>query len=777
MIHAALFNPVFLAQVATDVERDAHWQIQADWPWAPWVTVLVVVAAIAVVMMVYARESSPAGAAYRSLLGLLRLTTVGLVLVMLSGLLMSATHTGLPRLVVLVDHSSSMDLGIDSDDATRLNAAKDWLLADDAALLQTWTQRYQLEVRAIADGEVELPGETPKELAASILEVATDAPRARQSRLGDALASAVEATRGSSPAAIILATDGRTTAGKSLDEGRELARQRGVPVFALGLGPTDAPSDLRLTNLMADDAAMVGDLVAIGVTVEATNVAGESARVVARNAATGKIEAEKIVSLTSQRHSEQIKLLVRANQTGEAEYELEVLPQANERDTSNNRLKHAIDVREETVSVLLAAGYPSYEFRYLKNLLDRDTTFQLLSYLQEADIDYAQQDATAITQLPLKKEQMDSFDVLVLLDLNPRFIPPSWWLSVERHVMENRGGLVLIAGPRFFPWQYENVAGIRKLAPIQFDGLGGRRGQNHTGYQPRLTPLGINTAAMQLAGSPDRSLQIWRGLAPHYWYANIVETKPSATVLATHPSATTVDSRPLPIIASQYVGAGRVLYHGFDSSWRWRFRVGDVFFARYWGQTLRFLARSKVLAGEQKPEILVEQDKYQLGEAVRVRLRLGSAATNKTQQSGAELLLEADGQPRRRIELTESQLAAGMLQATIRNLPPDRYRLALGEPVLANAPNPIEFTVNSPPGEMADITMNAPALEELATATYGNFYTIDNVGKLADDLPKGEPVVLEGLPPYELWNKWWMLLAITACLTTEWILRKRRAML
>lgn len=766
-----------IAQVATQTVETSQWQLQANWPWAPWLTVLLVVAAVAGVVWLYAREASPAGAMYRTLLIVLRLTALALVLVMLSGLLLSATRQGQPRLVVLVDRSASMELATKPSNASRLTAVQDWLLQDEGEVLRAWNDNYALELRSVADGDTNLTGEDFDQLLANLRNVEPTGPVAARSRLGDAVATALDPQQGVPPAAIVLATDGRTTAGRSLDEARELARERGVPIFALGLGSASPPPDLRLSDLLADDTAMAGDLLAMGVTVEATNLAGETLRVVAKNLATGQVEAEQTLTASAPQFSQQVKLLVLAGKQGRADYQIEVEPAAEERDTQNNRLTHSVEIRDEKVKVLLAAGYPNYEFRYLKALLDRDTTFQLASYLQEADLDYASQDASAIAQLPLEADDLDSFDVVVLIDLNPRLLPPTWWRNVERHVYENRGGLVLVAGPRYFPWLYGNVETLGKLAPIDIQGLANRLGQNSTGYQLQITPLGAQTATMQLGTSVDQSQEIWRGLSSLYWYADPASVKPSATVLATHPSATLSDGRPLPVILSQYVGSGRVLYHGFDSSWRWRFRVGDVFFARYWGQTLRYLARAKVLAGEQQPEILVENSQYQSGEPIRVRLQLGGANAAAASTAKAELLVESENQPRQRVELSPSQLSGGLLQGTLRNLAPGRYRLTVGEPVLQSPPPAVEFVVEPPPGEMADITMNEAGLRDLAEATYGKFYTLDQIGNLASDLPAGQQVPLEVLPPYELWNQWWMLLAITGCLSAEWILRKRRAML
>ncbi len=70
-----------------------------------------------------------------------------------------------------------------------------------------------------------------------------------------------------------------------------------------------------------------------------------------------------------------------------------------------------------------------------------------------------------------------------------------------------------------------------------------------------------------------------------------------------------------------YVGSGKVIFHATDETWRWRFRVGDVFFARYWVQTIRYLSRSKLLGKDRSAELTVDRREYRRGEPVRVRVR------------------------------------------------------------------------------------------------------------------------------------------------------------
>jgi len=82
-----------------------------------------------------------------------------------------------------------------------------------------------------------------------------------------------------------------------------------------------------------------------------------------------------------------------------------------------------------------------------------------------------------------------------------------------------------------------------------------------------------------------------------FWRAEAQDLKPGAIVLAEHPTEITRDGRPLPIFIMQYVGSGKVLFHATDETWRWRWRVGDTYFARYWIQTIRYLCRSKLNQG------------------------------------------------------------------------------------------------------------------------------------------------------------------------------------
>ena len=116
-------------------------------------------------------------------------------------------------------------------------------------------------------------------------------------------------------------------------------------------------------------------------------------------------------------------------------------------------------------------------------------------------------------------------------------------------------------------------------------------------FHPQLTVEGKVSPIFRFVNDEMESLTILEQLPGAFWFTEIEKCKPAATVLAVDPTAT-VDGKPVPIIATQFFGAGRTFYQGFTGTWRWRNRVEDLYFARYWIQAIRLLSRSKLLREE-----------------------------------------------------------------------------------------------------------------------------------------------------------------------------------
>jgi hypothetical protein len=772
--------------------------VDYSWPFPPWATLLLLLAAVVCVAAVYAYESCAVGGRYRTMLAAMRLAAMAILLVMLTQVTMILQRTGPPTIAVVLDRSASMGIVdkyenpphspsvVDAlqraglGEATRLNLAKVLLTENGSRLLNRLADNYRLHVYLTADGTEQLPVGDTAAIAEKIVGLTADGPGAGATRIGDTVRQVLDDLRSAPPAGILLFTDGVVTEGASLTEAASDARQRGVPLIAVGLGSEQAPRDIEVADVLVDDAVFVDDLVSFSTQIKATGLEGQSATVVLHRDGESKPLAEQTITLGVDGQPQSVYLTDRPTAAGEVNYVVEVTPRDDETNRDNNRQTRVVSVRDAKIHVLLAFGYPSYEFRFLKTLLERDATIQLATYLQDADPDYAAQDRTALRSFPVAQDELFDYDVLVLGDVDPRLLPRSVWTDLRTFVAKKGGGAVFIAGPRSLPWLYHDVPDAAALFPIEFDGLdstcGGRLPEDVArGFAVQPTSLGLQAGPMQLGDTLAETQQIWHSLSPLYWLAMVERLKSVAQVWAEHPTHVTSAGRHLPLIVSQYFGAGKVLFHAIDSTWRWRVGVGDIYFSRYWVQTIRYLARGKLNAGR-GAELTTDRREYRQGESVAVRMRflderLGPAGDDVT------LAIESSGQARQQIVLHRNATLGSVFEGSLEGLRSGNYELVVSEPQLPGHPPTARFAVVTPPGEMAHLAMDRTGLAAAAETTHGKFYTMADADRLADELPHGRRVPIENLPPLAIWNRWWLLAPFLALVIGEWILRKRKGML
>ena len=198
--------------------------------------------------------------------------------------------------------------------------------------------------------------------------------------------------------------------------------------------------------------------------------------------------------------------------------------------------------------------------------------------------------------------------------------------------------------------------------------------------------MGLASPSMQLGDSPEQSQAIWQKLPPLYWMTEISDLKPSARVLAEHPTRIGPDGKRLPLIIMQYVGGGgKVLFHATDETYRWRRRVGDLYFARYWIQTLRFLTRSKLAEGDRSARLSTDRRDYPLGDPVRMQVRFSDDRLAPLDDNGVTVELEQIGRQTQKVQLHRTETGRGHFEAVLNNLPAGGYHAKLISPPLAGA--------------------------------------------------------------------------------------------
>ncbi len=770
------------------------WSLTHSWPWPPWVTLLAIGLAAAFVAGIYLREGRLVGRRYRLMLALVRLSLAAMVLLMIAQVTVLLKRTALPYLAVLIDDSLSMTIADRYDDKicksllerikqltpketeiTRWNLARTLLCEQNAALLRGLANKYTLRVCFLTGVR-----QSPRlEVEGLVEEIESLKPSGETSRIGAAVSVILDELRGDMPAAIVILSDGVNTAGPSLADAAASAQRRGVPLFCIGLGSDWPGRDLKLSDLTVDDVVFVGNVVQFECKLSGTGLQGSRATVVLREKGNPQVLAETEVTVGPDEQPQTVRLLYRPTQAGQFQYIVEAQPQEGELQTENNSQSRMVQVRKEKVRVLLAQARPTFEFRYLRNVLERHETIELHTVLQDADLEHAQQDKAALGMFPERREELFSYDVIILGNLDPALLSASVMQSLAAFVDQpgNGGALVLIAGPMYMPLAYRGTP-LERLLPVELASvrLPDPSQPITEGFVLKPTELGLASPAMQLGDTPAQTETIWQNLPPLYWFAEAPDLKPGARVLAEHPGRTFSDGRRLPIIVMQYVGAGKVLFHATDETWRWRWRTGDVFFARYWIQTIRYLSRSGVAQSGGNVTLTTDRREYTQGEVVRLHVRFADERLAPAADDNVTVMVEQPGQQSRRIQLHRTATGRETFEGVLDQTLPGSYHAWLAAPGVEGQAPSIDFTVAAAPGEFAHLRMDEPAMRQAATQSGGRYYDFLAADNLLRDLPPSRLVPIETLPPIPLWNKWPVLLVFLLLLVSEWLLRKRGGM-
>ena len=771
-----------------------------SWPWPPWTTLLGMALAAALLLALYLREQGEASRARRWVLASLRVALVAIAVFMMYGWTKQYYRTDLPDLAVVLDDSESMAVVDHYEDeadrrahqrraaaaglepATRFNLAKSLLAGEGRGWLDGLAASYRMKLYLVGPSTRYQAGGV-----ARLRQVVREAqPTGTASLLGKGILDVLDAQRGRPTAALLMLTDGVTTEGQTIRDAAESARRKTVPLFLVGLGSDRPPRDVRLSDLLVDEAVFVDEMVNFDAQVHCDGYGGRPAVLRLRRADRKETLAEQRITLPAGGVPQTVRLAYRPQEEGDFEHVVEVLPLPGEWNTENNRLSRRVLVRDATLRVLFVQAYPSYEFRFLQDLLSRAVrrageggrakAVELATVLQEADLEHAQQDATAQRVFPVRREDLFQYDVLIFGDVDPALLGRSAMEHISEFVTQRGGGIVFLAGERFTPLAYRNTP-LAPLMPLELTTAAVPSAEEVLGdpFVVQPTPLGLSCPPLQIGDTPEETANVWRQLPGLYWLLAAPDVRPAARILAVHPARRGSRGAPLPVILLQFVGAGKVVFHATDETYRWSRLPGDPkYYARYWLQTLRYLSRAKLASGGQPAEITTDRQEYRRGETVRLRVRFLDERQAPPEDDAVVLIVEHHGGRKHQVVLRRDPTRQETFTGAVSDLPEGQYRAWLAG--AAQQASPRHFTIAAPLGERARIAMDSADLREAARISRGRFYSLREADRLPQDLPPGRRVTIDSLPPRPIWNSPLVVGTFVLLITLEWLLRKRSGM-
>jgi hypothetical protein len=710
--------------------------------------------------------------------------------------------------VVLTDVSASMST-IDAEDAgghaTRIEQVARVLDADDHAWLKRLAQRNDLLMYAFGERTTRqpLPWSGPSattQPADTMGPVAGEAPAplvALQSHtdFGQALTT-VLADAGESPlAGIVVISDGIFNQGMSASDAVAYARRCKAPVYAVGVGSPWEPPNVRVASFAAPATTAKGDPFEVSVHVSAaglerTPVGLElTVRAVGSDASAERVVATREVLVGGEQADVEARFMLDAERGGEFVYGARVAAVPNEAVASDNRRETVVQVLDERLRVLLVAGRPSYEYRFVTRLLERDKTIDVSCWLQSADPQAVRDGNTVITELPRRPEDVFEYDALLLLDPDPRELDSAWAITVRRLVDEFAGGILLQAGPQYSsrllrdPRLEELITILPVIADPDADVRLSEQGAWRTrGYPIRVPDESQAHPLLRMSADADTNRAIWESLPGVWWYLPVLREKPLATVLLRHGSAGHATRHGQPVLlAAQPFGSGRAVFLGFENTWRWR-NTGEEYFNRFWIQLVRYLAQPRREGASKRGTIVLDREAIRPGDFVKIEARVLDASFVPWHESRVAGRVELPHGEERALLLEAIPGRAGWFAAhlAIDWTGPAVIRVPLPEAAGGSGAEESlakHIHVEGSDIELRSLALRAEPLMTLAEQTGATYVPLADAGALPDLIENASQVRATRGTDQPLWDRAWLMALVAVLLGVEWTLRRRNHLL
>lgn len=706
------------------------------------------------------------------ILPLLRSAAILLTAAILTGPELAGRETeGEPgRVVVLLDGSRSMGLGDSRDGEARWKRAERALLDPSWGVVPSLARRHEVELRVARGAAPEIVWRGAPGLAGEPPRTLPGAPSGDRTNLAGLIEAALP-TAGGRRAALLLLSDGRHNDGPSPLAVAAAAGARGVPVHAVVIGHPAPRNDVAVLDVRVPDSVFFKDRVQGEVVIrdrvppgeEVTLVVESDGQVVWQQTATSRNADARTVPFD---FPVQVLVEAKAAKAGAGvtisavplEFRVRIAAARSDEDAGNNEREFFLRAVRDRRKALILEGWPRWEFRYLRNLFERDPQWDEVNALS-APPGQAWPRGDGPGRFPADRVSLLGYDLIIFGQVPPGALAARELEWIHDFVDRRGGGLVFLDGPQGALSSYRGTA-LGPLLPVSASGRPA---------PPTALRASSDLACLRLASAPGESTRRWASLpAPHAVAG--VATLPGSEVWVEALTA----GGPVPYLVHRRVGAGRVLYSAGDETWRWRSDGGAAHHRRFWNQAAREIMEESFAVRDDRLSLDVEKLVMAPEETTEVRARIRDERGRPLEAAAAEAWFFRDGKKVASAALETRRGSGGLYRARGGSLPVGRYEVRVhvdGVPDAALRPS-AEFWVRAEPSpELAELHADEALLREIASRSGGKCFLEDQAG---DAVAALEPVsrVRVKESRHVVWQSAYWFVAILGILTAEWAVRK-----
>jgi hypothetical protein len=613
--------------------------------------------------------------------------------------------------------------------------------------------------------------------------------------LGDALDDQLYRYRTSPLAGLIVVSDGVQNAGAEPSAAIAAAREAGIPVYTIGIGSTEPRRNLGVSDLLVPARAFPGDTASITGYIQAAGYAGRfvDVELVRRSgeepAGSGTSVASERIQIGADGEVVPVSFDVEPDAPGRFVYQIRVAAPPDDDNPRDNGRESEMDVVDRQTRVLLIASGPTREYRFLRDQLHRDRTMKCDVLLQTAQEGMSQDAENILHEFPTTRDQLYQYDCIVAFDPDWTALDATQVELLDKWVADEAGGLIAVPGPIHTSDWVRSVehTKLRDMYPVVFQQRLTLLDDGHFGgeaaFPIEFERAGRDARFLWLANSGEESQLAWAGFPGVFGYYAIKSEKPGATVYArvADPEAGLGDKMPV-YMAGQFYGAGQVLYVGSGEFWRLR-AIDPSYFEVLFTKLVRQVSQGRLLRGSSRGTLLVDRDRYELGETVVLRGRLSDERHEPLAMESVTAQIVRPDNTTEAVQLAADDKQPGMYLGQFVVRQEGTYQVALPVPGSDEEPFSKYIQVRVPDLERLHPERNVALLTSIANDTGGRYYpklelaafgdtTTISLGKAIPS--RAEVKLLKGAPDKAFAERQmtWLLGVIAGALFIEWIVRR-----
>ena len=197
------------------------------------------------------------------------------------------------------------------------------------------------------------------------------------------------------------------------------------PIYSLAVGDTAQRKDIRISQVLSNKIAFLGNEFPIQVECQADMSAGQNSELKLFHQ--GKLIDSRKLDFTSDQETFKFDFLIEAKSTGLQTYTFELNEIEDEVSSENNRRNVYIDVLDGRQNILLLYNAPHPDIAAIQNSLSKSENYQVKSMKWEGNVEVEKYDLIIMHDLIRSNNGIES-----LLDQLKSAKKPSWHLITSR---------------------------------------------------------------------------------------------------------------------------------------------------------------------------------------------------------------------------------------------------------------------------------------------------------------------------------------------------------